>query len=58
MQLGAAATDAGTKAHDCVAVNAGQSLDGADRHALCESGDDLDLLIAGKDVHDGPIHQG
>jgi hypothetical protein len=43
-----AAADAGTKAHDRIAVTAGQALNGADRYALSEGGDDLNLLIAGR----------
>jgi hypothetical protein len=49
VQLGAATTDASAKAHDGIAVNAGQPLNPADAHTLAEGGDDLDLLIAGKD---------
>ena len=36
-----------------VAVNAGETFGGADRHALCEGGDDLNLLVSGKGVHGG-----
>ena len=54
MEASAAATHACSKAHDGVAVNAGQALDGTDATALCEGGDDFNLLVAGKDVHGGP----
>ena len=50
----ASGTDAGAKAHDGVAVNTGQPLNGADRHALREGGDDLDLLVTAEDIHGGP----
>src|SRR5665213_3943441 len=53
MKGSAASADANTKAHDGVAVNARKALNGADAHALGESGDDLDLLVAGKVVHGG-----
>jgi hypothetical protein len=36
VQFGAAAPDAGTKAHDRVAVNASQTLNAADADALAE----------------------
>lgn len=53
VQFSAATANAGAKAHDGVAVNAGQALDGANRHALSEGSDDLNLLVAVKVVHDG-----
>ena len=53
MQLGATTSDASAKAHDRVAVNAGDPFSAADRHALGEGGDDLNLLVARKDIHDG-----
>ena len=51
MQFGTAAPDALAKAHDGVAVDAGQALGGADALALGETGDDCNLLVAGKDIH-------
>ncbi len=42
---------ASTKAHDGVAVNAGQTLNAPDTHALAEGGDDFNLLVAGEDIH-------
>ena len=48
MQFGTAAPDAGTKAHDGIAVNAGDALSGADALAFGKAGNDLNLLIAGK----------
>ena len=44
-------TDASRKAHDRVAVNSGQSLDGANATAFGEGGYDVDLLVEGKNVH-------
>jgi hypothetical protein len=54
MQFGAPATDAGAKAHDGVAVNVSQALNGANRHALSEGSDNVNLLVAREDVHVGP----
>jgi hypothetical protein len=54
VQLGASAPDTSTKAHDRIAMNASDPLDGADRHALGEGGDDFNLPVAGEDVHGGP----
>jgi hypothetical protein len=51
MQFGRTTAHAGAKAHDCVAVNAGQAFDGADAHALGEGGDNFNLLVARKVVH-------
>jgi hypothetical protein len=47
VQFGAAATDAGTKAHDGIAMDAGKALSGADALAFGEAGDNYDLLFAG-----------
>jgi hypothetical protein len=55
MQFGATAPDACTKAHNGIAVNAGKALSGADALAFGEAGNDLDLLVAGKVVHEGAI---
>ena len=52
MQFGAAASNAVTKAHDGIAVNAGNALSGADALAFGEAGDDCNLLVAGKVVHE------
>jgi hypothetical protein len=54
VQFGAAAPDALAKAHDGIAVNACQTLRGANALAFSEAGDDLDLLVSGKNFHDGP----
>jgi hypothetical protein len=54
VQLGATTAHARAEAHDRIAVNAGQPLNGTDRHALSQSGDDFNLLVAGKVVHGGP----
>jgi hypothetical protein len=51
VKFGAAPSDARTKTHDRVAVNAGQAFDATDAHALGEGGDDVNLLFAGKVVH-------
>jgi hypothetical protein len=53
VQLHAAASDAGAKAHDRVAVNAGQPFGGTDAHALGKGGDDFNLFVAGEDIHGG-----
>ena len=53
VQFGAAFADTDAKAHDGVAVNAGQALGRADADALSESGDDVSLLVAGKNVCHG-----
>jgi len=53
MEFGAATTDAGTKAHDGIAVDASDALSGADALAFGEARDDKYLLVAGKNVHDG-----
>jgi hypothetical protein len=52
MQFSAAATNAGTEAHDGVAVDAGKALSAADALAFGRAGNDLDLLVAGKVVHE------
>ena len=49
---GSSVTDTAAKPHDRVAVNAGHALDGADAHAPGEGGNDFNLLVAAKDVHD------
>jgi hypothetical protein len=54
MQFGATAPNALAKAHDGIAVNAGDALSSADALAFGKAGDDLNLLIAGKYVHVGP----
>jgi hypothetical protein len=35
-------------------MNTGDALSGADALAFGKAGNDLDLLVAGKVVHDGP----
>jgi len=47
----AVVADADQQSHDGVAMDASHALDGTDRTALGEGGDDLNLLIAGQDVH-------
>ena len=54
MQLCTATADARSKAHDRIAVNAGQALDAPDGQALGEGGDNFNLLVAGEVVHGGP----
>jgi hypothetical protein len=53
MELDRAETDAGGKAHDCIAVNAGEPLS-PNATAFGESGYDVNLLVLRKNVHDGP----
>ena len=55
MKLSAATADASAKAHDGIAVNAGDALGSANAHAFGEAGNDLDLLVAGKVVYEGSI---
>ena len=55
MQFGATPAHARTKAHDSIAVNAGQALHCADAHALGKGGNDLNLLVAGENIHKGAI---
>ena len=50
MQAVASYTDANTKAHDRVAVNAREAFDGTNAHALGQSADDGDLLVKRKNV--------
>ena len=52
VQFGAAAPNALAKAHDGIAVNAGDALSGADALAFGKAGNDLNLLVAGKVVHE------
>jgi hypothetical protein len=51
VQLGAAFADLKGKLADGFTVDAGQARRGADADALSERGDDLDLFVAGEDVH-------
>ena len=54
MQFGTTAPDALAKAHDGIAVNAGNAPSGADALAFGKAGDDRNLLVAREVVHDGP----
>src|SRR5579864_2942057 len=51
VQLGTPAPDPRAKAHDRVAMDAGQPFDGPDAHAFGQATDDLDLLVPGKEAH-------
>jgi hypothetical protein len=53
MEASAADPDLEAKAHDRVAVDAGQPFDGANRAAFGEGCDDHNLLFEGKNVHGG-----
>src|SRR5690606_40333538 len=48
---GASFADADAKAHDGVAVHAGQALDGSNGTALGQCRDDLHLLVKRENVH-------
>jgi hypothetical protein len=43
------------QAHDRIAVNASKALHRPDAHAFRQGCDDLDLLVAWQDVHDGDL---
>jgi hypothetical protein len=51
MELDRPKADARRKAHDRIAMNAGQALGRADGAALGEGGDDGDLPVKSKNVH-------
>ncbi|HWM47938.1 MAG TPA: hypothetical protein VNR11_13620 [Xanthobacteraceae bacterium] len=54
VHLSAATADRERQTRDGFAIRASQARDGALADALTESGDDFNLLVAGKDVHGGP----
>ena len=51
VQFGATATDSQARGADGLAVDAGDTRDGADGRGLHKGGNDFNLLVAGKDVH-------